>query len=148
MTHIPSREEIEYHRTPRGGFTKATLAMWGVPWPPPKGWLENLVNQYNNQPQELQMTYKSPIQFDHDEVVAIAQESTETVRQYGQLVLDYKNAQAIMDNRRAELEKFINGVREARIKNVQVQAGPTQNISISGKIASAVTEAHTIRAVK
>lgn len=29
-------------RTKAGGWTKATLAGWGVPWPPPKGWLKRL----------------------------------------------------------------------------------------------------------
>ena len=36
-------EEIEAERTPAGGFTKATLAKWGVPWPPPSGWKEALM---------------------------------------------------------------------------------------------------------
>jgi HNH endonuclease len=38
-----TREEIERHRTPNGGFTRATLAGWGVPWPPPKGWMARLI---------------------------------------------------------------------------------------------------------
>lgn len=33
-----SPEAIEAARTPAGGWTKAQLAEWGVPWPPPKGW--------------------------------------------------------------------------------------------------------------
>jgi hypothetical protein len=37
-------DEIERHRTPRGGWTKATLAQWGVPWPPPKGWKAALLS--------------------------------------------------------------------------------------------------------
>lgn len=36
-------EEIEAARSPRGGWTKATLAKWGVPWPPPKGWRQRLL---------------------------------------------------------------------------------------------------------
>jgi len=35
-------EQIEAGRSPAGGWTKATLAAWGVPWPPPKGWLQRL----------------------------------------------------------------------------------------------------------
>lgn len=35
-------EEIEAGRSKKGGFTRATLAKWGVPWPPPKGWMEAL----------------------------------------------------------------------------------------------------------
>jgi hypothetical protein len=38
-----TRDEIEAGRTPAGGFTKAQLAKWGVPWPPPKGWKKALL---------------------------------------------------------------------------------------------------------
>ncbi|NKS00469.1 hypothetical protein GTA09_21515 [Rhodococcus hoagii] len=34
----PTEAEIEAARTPAGGWTRETLAAWGVPWPPPKGW--------------------------------------------------------------------------------------------------------------
>jgi hypothetical protein len=37
-------EEIEAGRSEAGGYTKAQLAMWGVPWPPPKGWKEALLS--------------------------------------------------------------------------------------------------------
>lgn len=30
-------------KSPRGGWTRKTLAAWGVPWPPPKGWRKALV---------------------------------------------------------------------------------------------------------
>ena len=39
-----TREEIEAARTPKGGWTRAQLEVWGVPWPPPKGWLRALVS--------------------------------------------------------------------------------------------------------
>lgn len=38
-----TREEIEAGRSEKGGFTKAQLAQWGVPWPPPQGWKEALL---------------------------------------------------------------------------------------------------------
>ena len=38
-----TREEIEAGRSPAGGFTRAQLAAWGVPWPPPAGWLRALL---------------------------------------------------------------------------------------------------------
>ena len=38
-----TRKQIELGRTPRGGFTRAQLTEWGVPWPPPKGWLQALL---------------------------------------------------------------------------------------------------------
>ena len=39
-----TREEIDAARTPKGGWTRAQLEAWGVPWPPPKGWLRALVS--------------------------------------------------------------------------------------------------------
>lgn len=38
-----SEEEIEAGKSSKGGFTRATLAKWGVPWPPRAGWREALV---------------------------------------------------------------------------------------------------------
>ena len=38
-----SLAEIEAGRSPRGGWTKKQLAQWGVPWPPPSGWLAALL---------------------------------------------------------------------------------------------------------
>lgn len=37
MTKI-SEDEILAARSPKGAWTKKTLAEWGVPWPPPGGW--------------------------------------------------------------------------------------------------------------
>jgi hypothetical protein len=42
---MPSPDEIAAARTPAGGWTKAQLAAWGVPWPPPAGWKERLEAQ-------------------------------------------------------------------------------------------------------
>lgn len=36
-------EDIEAGRSPAGGFTRETLASWGVPWPPTKGWQQRLI---------------------------------------------------------------------------------------------------------
>jgi len=35
--------EIEAGKSDKGGFTKETLAAWGVPWPPPSGWRKKLL---------------------------------------------------------------------------------------------------------
>ncbi len=43
MTIIITEEEIELCKTQKGGWTKETLAQWGVPWPPPKGWKKTLI---------------------------------------------------------------------------------------------------------
>ena len=36
-------EEIEAKKTAKGGWTKDTLHDWGIPWPPPKGWKQGLI---------------------------------------------------------------------------------------------------------
>lgn len=38
-----TEEEIDGQMTPAGGWTRATLAGWGVPWPPPRGWRQALL---------------------------------------------------------------------------------------------------------
>ncbi len=35
--------EIEAGKTARGGYSRATLESWGVPYPPPKGWKKALM---------------------------------------------------------------------------------------------------------
>jgi hypothetical protein len=42
MTPI-TNDQIDAARSPAGGFTRATLAQWGVPWPPPHGWRKTIV---------------------------------------------------------------------------------------------------------
>lgn len=43
----PSPEEVAAAATsPRGGWSAKQLAAWGVPWPPPKGWREDLARRY------------------------------------------------------------------------------------------------------
>lgn len=36
-------EEIEAKKTKNGGWTKDTLAEWGVSWPPEKGWKQRII---------------------------------------------------------------------------------------------------------
>jgi len=43
-------EEIEAGRSPSGGWSAATLAGWGVPWPPPKGWRQRLLKDEGGGP--------------------------------------------------------------------------------------------------
>ncbi len=40
-----TREEVEAGRSPAGRFTRKQLAAWGVPWPPPSGWLRTLLRE-------------------------------------------------------------------------------------------------------
>ena len=46
MAIIPSKEEIEQAKTPNGGYSRIQLQKWGVDWPPPKGWKQTLIKQY------------------------------------------------------------------------------------------------------
>jgi hypothetical protein len=46
MPDLPSPEEIEAARTPAGGWKRDQLAAWGVPWPPPKGWKDELTERW------------------------------------------------------------------------------------------------------
>lgn len=43
-----SESLIESLKTPKGGWTKASLALLGVPWPPPKGWKKRLIGHSTN----------------------------------------------------------------------------------------------------
>ena len=42
---MPTEAEIDAAKTPKGGWTKAQLARWGLGWPPPKGWRKILLEQ-------------------------------------------------------------------------------------------------------
>jgi len=54
-------EEIEAGRSEKGGFSKAQLAKWGVPWPPPKGWKETLLAGQTMVEAGLRSSESSPI---------------------------------------------------------------------------------------
>lgn len=47
---MPTWEETEAAKTARGGWTKAQLALWGVPYPPPKGWRQRVIVASGNRP--------------------------------------------------------------------------------------------------
>jgi hypothetical protein len=42
-----TEQEIEAAKTLLGGWKRATLAQWGIPWQPPKGWRRLLVHGVN-----------------------------------------------------------------------------------------------------
>lgn len=42
-----TQEQIEAGRSPRGGFGRRELARWGVPWPPPAGWMQALLHGFD-----------------------------------------------------------------------------------------------------
>lgn len=37
-------EQIDAEKSAKGGFDRATLAAWGIGWPPPKGWRQMLID--------------------------------------------------------------------------------------------------------
>ena len=43
---VPSPADIEAGRSERSGWTKATLAEWGIKWPPKRGWRRRLAEQW------------------------------------------------------------------------------------------------------
>ena len=43
---------IEAGRTPKGGFTRSMTERWGVPWPPPMGWRDDLVRRWSGPPDQ------------------------------------------------------------------------------------------------
>jgi hypothetical protein len=51
-----TREWIEAHRTPRGGWTRLQIEALGEPWPPPHGWRRRAVGR--------QITDRSRAQFE------------------------------------------------------------------------------------
>lgn len=46
QVNLPSPQDILDAQTPAGGWTAATLAKWGVLWPPPKGWRRELEERW------------------------------------------------------------------------------------------------------
>ncbi|WP_406447193.1 hypothetical protein OG782_00460 [Streptomyces sp. NBC_00876] len=50
MPVLPSPEEIEAAKTPNGAWARVQLAEWGVPWPPPKGWKDELIKRWEAAP--------------------------------------------------------------------------------------------------
>jgi hypothetical protein len=40
---IPTLEEIAAARSEKGGYTRVALEKLGVPYPPPRGWLKELI---------------------------------------------------------------------------------------------------------
>lgn len=47
ITASISNAEIEAAKTSAGGWKRAKLTEWGVPWPPPKGWRQKLIDNHS-----------------------------------------------------------------------------------------------------
>ena len=87
---------IDALRTPVGGFTKRALASIGVPWPPPKGWRQDLIR-------ENALATKSNLYHSRNELEAKEEEDTYhllkfhlTTKEYEKLkYLSFKNRKPI-----------------------------------------------------
>lgn len=55
-----SPEEIAAGRSENGGWSRAQLAEWGVPWPPPKGWKDALEDAAAGLPARALRVRKEP----------------------------------------------------------------------------------------
>lgn len=66
--------DIDAAKTEKGGWTKETLASWGVPWPPPPGWRRQLLglpprpawhedSDSEGEPTEVADTIRRPARF-------------------------------------------------------------------------------------
>ncbi len=66
-------EEIDAARTAKGGFSKETLAGWGIDWPPPHGWKKALLDGVEAEPKPEPQSFPDSIESDllHDVVMAI-----------------------------------------------------------------------------
>ena len=47
---VDPNEIVARMSTARGGWTRATLETWGVPWPPPQGWRARCEALWRNPP--------------------------------------------------------------------------------------------------
>lgn len=56
-----TKEQIEAGKTEKGGFTRKQLESWGVPYPPPKGWQEALMEGKTMEEAGLESIPYSPI---------------------------------------------------------------------------------------
>ncbi|MFE2159957.1 hypothetical protein ACFW9M_19340 [Streptomyces lydicus] len=45
MPDLTSPDGIEAARAPASGWNRDQLAAWGLPWPPPKGWKDELAER-------------------------------------------------------------------------------------------------------
>ena len=59
----PTPQQVEKAKTKRGGWTKATLASWGVPWPPPPGWRRKIEQLRMGRRARVPHGWSSPISY-------------------------------------------------------------------------------------
>ena len=61
MTKTLTEAEMEAAKGPKGGWSRKTLAEWGVPWPPPKGWRRKLLGKTPREPQTPKPKWKDTV---------------------------------------------------------------------------------------
>jgi len=115
----PSPNEIEAQRTARGGFTKATLAQWGIEWPPPKGWMERLHQTYYEEIQMPAPVSNEVFMLSHDEFLAVPDGQ---LAAYRQLWKDRVDMLEQLSQNCEELRALVKDIRRPAIEQEQAVA--------------------------
>lgn len=108
-----SLEEINAARGENGGWTKATLARWGIGWPPPKGWKDALVagDEIKNIAPVEKESHPYSIESDvlHDVVMAVISSG------HGDILKDIETYNAYCGGRLPTVEEIVGGRPEVAI---------------------------------
>jgi ribonuclease HI len=83
---LPSPEELEAPRSPTGGYTKATLAEWGIPWPAPKGWRQDLLRRWREANPDAPGTKPKRSRRSNEESPEVESEPVEVVGRSGRML--------------------------------------------------------------
>lgn len=132
-----AEEEIEAGRSEKGGWNKKTLAKWGVPWPPPLGWKQALIDG-------------TPLNKQEFKTAALRD------RHIGghESKLLHRVVMAVIENGHADILAFVEGLEDYYDNKLPTVAdvigGRPQNSIIEGKISfdDLVYKFSCIRAVK
>lgn len=105
-------DQINAAKTERGGWTKETLAGWGIPWPPPRGWKEKLMDGFEsvgdpNAPESNPNGLEAKLL--HEVVMAIIQTGN------GYLLNDIEGVNAYYNSRLPTVEEVVGGRPETAI---------------------------------
>ena len=91
---------IDALRTPVGGFTKRALASIGVPWPPPKGWRQDLIR-------ENALATKSNLYHSRNELEANDEEDTYHLLKFHLTTKEYEKLKYLSFKNRKPIPKLI-----------------------------------------
>ena len=113
-------EEIESAKSEKGGWNKKTLAQWDVPWPPPIGWKESLINgtplnEQNFKSEALRSRYKGDNvgKLLHKVVMAVIETGNNAI------LADIEGLSEYFGNKLPTVEEIIGG----RPENAKIEGG-------------------------